>query len=1521
VLLSCLLSIGFASRAVYERRSTIVVDVKLTAYRARLTAYADRDETFVAARKHLFEEQGKRKYFYRKFPLVFAASEEDRGDPARKEERVKRVRSMMDLMLVERGARYGAIPNSVDWNELIVNAMLDFNEEEERITNAYEREENVIKLCELKRAIESSFGYEEACATRDQILGSYHAEAAGFGGPFFSKMCAPPWSVFDVNLVYMNVDIWHTAFQTLKRLYVYNDNDDDDDENNNNNNIETTTRLLQTAAHICGENDTTSLVKANRLCDNDGFACEKRGCEEREYENDNGSDEMSVGEQPKACNLIGTLSVCEWIERTKPTTEEIKIISEMPSLEEEIENAYAPCDSVTILDQVRRSLHGLKVFSSWAKKWEPFNVLMRPWEPILDFDAFGFPSEDGVTTRHNTTTSTFKTKFGATRLIFQRKKRDLYSGISEEDAIRWVKTSFERTIREWGREYNIESALRFEKDKSDRVSWRHWQTYSSLELEQLAKDCRWIIAAFGACFTLVFFHTGSIIVTVVSCVVVASSIVLAIFTYILGLDKVWVGVLHFLGVFCILGIGADDAFVLVDHWKLSAKLVPVPKKTHRDDDEEDDIETSSRCRRRNTSHSMDAEAWLIDRMSWTIQKSFFSICCTSATTTTAFATLIFSNIEPLRLFGIFAALSVAFCFFVTIAMVPASLIVDARLSERRRRFFAIVNAPGGRSSKVVPRRVKVVTAMEGGTGGLGESGEREAVEGNFEENEKKRLERIQCDATFPRNSRRSKSYGNETDLFAFSLERSPDDNDDDDNDEKVKNMTTKMNTQSNLLDGYFDDDDDDDDDDNDNNNNMKRLKMSSNHHTKNQKHKRAKSFGFLGEGYETSMRTVNNTNAPRDHQRLDRLKRVFEPINDAFTRVDTARRAALGLAASISESIGKFAISKRYPILILSFVLAAYEAYVASTLKPPNGSSHSIWPESYNPNVFARQNREYIPYAKREEAIQIQFIFGIDPTKTRQSSGFDKTLRFEDTKVVFEEDFDDADVDAQKWMLDFCETLNNDPRILKPSLKCFTKEFDEWSQNFRYPNRVPFANKTQYERYVEDFINDATFRAGEKGGLHIPHVISTDACALKNKNAYGFADKTIVQNALESMRIELREICEFLSDEENLALVKDTNRYYNNGSDLNATTTHIPSSWNEEKLRAFESASAFINENEVHNLNATNDGEFSASLFLPRGDYYYGTTAIPPPAKDDEENLKHLALACSKLSEEDTCKRAIIISASINVSSTASQHDILEARDEWEEWFQQTLSTAPDILRGSAFQTSSAWSYADTVEELSKGARTALVASFFFAFIVAFIASRSLVIAFATCFSVAFSCAASLGLSATFRDWKFGVIESVCVTLLVGLSVDYPLHVASAYAAASSTSKTDDDAIDNTDKERQTRDREEDAKTKESIKNTPPPPPPTTPSPLPLSPSALSAKTKASNDRRRASRALRAIRSVGPSVIGGALTTASAAAFLFRGCVIVFFTTFGAFVIVVLCMSVLSSAFVLTAALAVAGPA
>ena len=48
VVLLCLTAIALAARAIHARRSKIVLDVKLSAYRARLTTHADRDETFVA---------------------------------------------------------------------------------------------------------------------------------------------------------------------------------------------------------------------------------------------------------------------------------------------------------------------------------------------------------------------------------------------------------------------------------------------------------------------------------------------------------------------------------------------------------------------------------------------------------------------------------------------------------------------------------------------------------------------------------------------------------------------------------------------------------------------------------------------------------------------------------------------------------------------------------------------------------------------------------------------------------------------------------------------------------------------------------------------------------------------------------------------------------------------------------------------------------------------------------------------------------------------------------------------------------------------------------------------------------------------------------------------------------------------------------------------------------------------------------------------------------------------------------
>ena len=90
--------------------------------------------------------------------------------------------------------------------------------------------------------------------------------------------------------------------------------------------------------------------------------------------------------------------------------------------------------------------------------------------------------------------------------------------------------------------------------------------------------------------------------------------------YRLFLDVEWFGVLNFLSLFVMLGIGADDIFVLVDAWKQSAFRYPPG-----------DLES---------------------RMVWTLHRSARAMAVTSFTSAAAFFAGAVSVIPPLRLFGV-----------------------------------------------------------------------------------------------------------------------------------------------------------------------------------------------------------------------------------------------------------------------------------------------------------------------------------------------------------------------------------------------------------------------------------------------------------------------------------------------------------------------------------------------------------------------------------------------------------------------------------------------------------------------------------------------------------------------------------------------------------------------------------------------------------------------------------------------------------------------------------------------------
>ena len=106
--------------------------------------------------------------------------------------------------------------------------------------------------------------------------------------------------------------------------------------------------------------------------------------------------------------------------------------------------------------------------------------------------------------------------------------------------------------------------------------------------------------------------------------------------------------IHILAVFLILGIGADDVFVVFDAWTQS--------KIH---------------------HKTE-----IERLKFTVNRSAQSVFNTSFTTASAFIVTGVTPLVPISSFGIFAALVIIVCFIFTLTLFPTTILLWDRCFNR-----------------------------------------------------------------------------------------------------------------------------------------------------------------------------------------------------------------------------------------------------------------------------------------------------------------------------------------------------------------------------------------------------------------------------------------------------------------------------------------------------------------------------------------------------------------------------------------------------------------------------------------------------------------------------------------------------------------------------------------------------------------------------------------------------------------------------------------------------------------------
>ena len=167
----------------------------------------------------------------------------------------------------------------------------------------------------------------------------------------------------------------------------------------------------------------------------------------------------------------------------------------------------------------------------------------------------------------------------------------------------------------------------------------------------------WALLAALLVFLFITFQTGSLFVSVTSMVQILFSfpITLVIYRVFLGITNL--SALHLMVVFVVLGISADNIFVIWDSWNQSNTYPNLKGNLHR-------------------------------RMAYTFRRSATSLLATSSTTAFAFMSNGFSSLMPVSAFGWFAFVIIPVNYVLIVCYFPAYLVIyETKVKSSEKSLF------------------------------------------------------------------------------------------------------------------------------------------------------------------------------------------------------------------------------------------------------------------------------------------------------------------------------------------------------------------------------------------------------------------------------------------------------------------------------------------------------------------------------------------------------------------------------------------------------------------------------------------------------------------------------------------------------------------------------------------------------------------------------------------------------------------------------------------------------------------
>ena len=176
--------------------------------------------------------------------------------------------------------------------------------------------------------------------------------------------------------------------------------------------------------------------------------------------------------------------------------------------------------------------------------------------------------------------------------------------------------------------------------------------FQQLEMQRTAQsDMMMAMLSMVFVFGYMWYYTGSGWIATIGMLQIVLSLPVAGLLYQGLLQIPYFVTIHFLAIFLILGIGADDIFVFVDAYKQTAVLIP------------------------RRADQWDEKEYTYHRLVYAVVRTAKAVFNTSFTTAAAFLATSVSPIMPVATFGIYAAMTIILNFIFVCTITPCTVMV------------------------------------------------------------------------------------------------------------------------------------------------------------------------------------------------------------------------------------------------------------------------------------------------------------------------------------------------------------------------------------------------------------------------------------------------------------------------------------------------------------------------------------------------------------------------------------------------------------------------------------------------------------------------------------------------------------------------------------------------------------------------------------------------------------------------------------------------------------------------------